>query len=118
MMEDGAVTLIGATTEKPSFEFNAALFPVRACWCFAPDGGGARGVAGARRAPDRQGLAADAEARAALIGMADGDGRAVLTLAEEVGAPRGRRALDALGWSMSCSDARPSTTRRRTVTTT
>ena len=50
--------------------------------------------------------------------MADGDGRAVLTLAEEVwrAARPGRRSTPS-AWSRSCSGARRSTTRRRTAIT-
>jgi putative ATPase len=85
VMEDGVVTLIGATTENPSFELNAALLSRARVLTF--------------RALSREALEAlieraertigtplplDAGAREALIGMADGDGRAMLTLAEEV----------------------------------
>jgi putative ATPase len=65
VMEDGTIVLVGATTENPSFELNAALLA---------------------RAEEIEGkaLPLDADARAALVRMADGDGRAALTLAEEV----------------------------------
>ena len=32
-MEDGTIVLVGATTENPSFELNAALLRARRCWC-------------------------------------------------------------------------------------
>ena len=34
VMEDGTITLVGATTENPSFELNAAVLSrARKCWC-------------------------------------------------------------------------------------
>ena len=85
VMEDGTVTLVGATTENPSFELNAALLSRARVLLFrALDPGAlARLLA---RAEELEGtpLPLDEEARAALIRMADGDGRAALTLAEEV----------------------------------
>ncbi len=85
VMEDGTVTLIGATTENPSFELNAALLSRARVLLFrALDPGAiARLLA---RAEDLTGqtLPLDEEARAVLVRMADGDGRAALTLAEEV----------------------------------
>ncbi len=85
VMEDGTVTLIGATTENPSFELNAALLSRARVLLFrALDPGAiARLLA---RAEDLTGqtLPLSEEARAVLVRMADGDGRAALTLAEEV----------------------------------
>ena len=85
VMEDGTVTLVGATTENPSFELNAALLSRARVLLFrALDPGAlARLLA---RAEELEGtpLPLDEEARAALTRMADGDGRAALTLAEEV----------------------------------
>ncbi|MEE7456588.1 AAA family ATPase [Methylorubrum populi] len=85
VMEDGTVTLVGATTENPSFELNAALLSRARVLLFrALDPGAlARLLA---RAEELEGapLPLDEEARATLIRMADGDGRAALTLAEEV----------------------------------
>jgi putative ATPase len=84
-MEDGAVTLIGATTENPSFELNAALLSRARVLVFRPLTPQALEalIERAERLLERP-LPLDAQAREALIGMADGDGRAVLTLAEEV----------------------------------
>ena len=97
VMEDGAVTLIGATTENPSFELNAALLSRARVLVFRPLALEAL-EALLERAERLIGkpLPLDGEARAALIGMADGDGRAVLTLAEEVfRAARTGEVLDA-----------------------
>jgi putative ATPase len=85
VMEDGSITLIGATTENPSFELNAALLSRARVLVFRPLGAQAL-EALLERAEGAMGkpLPLDAGAREALVGMADGDGRAVLTLAEEV----------------------------------
>jgi putative ATPase len=85
VVEDGAVTLIGATTENPSFELNGALLSRARVLVFRPLTAEALQALTQRaeRLLERP-LPLDAQAREALIGMADGDGRAVLTLAEEV----------------------------------
>jgi putative ATPase len=85
VMEDGSITLIGATTENPSFELNAALLSRARVLVFRPLGPEAL-EALVRRAEQVMGkpLPLDADAREALVNMADGDGRAVLTLAEEI----------------------------------
>ena len=85
VMEDGTVTLIGATTENPSFELNAALLSrARVMTFHALDTAALEALL--RRAETIEGrpLPLDDDARAALVRMADGDGRAALTLAEEV----------------------------------
>jgi putative ATPase len=84
-VEDGTVILIGATTENPSFELNGALLSRTKVLVF-------KRLTSANlehlleRAEEVTGkpLPLTAEAREALIGMADGDGRAVLNLAEDV----------------------------------
>ena len=85
VMEDGTVTLVGATTENPSFELNAALLSRATVLVFKPLSTQALEelVSRAENA-ERRPLPLDAEARAALLRMADGDGRAALSLAEEV----------------------------------
>ncbi|HLH94795.1 MAG TPA: replication-associated recombination protein A [Xanthobacteraceae bacterium] len=97
VMEDGTIVLVGATTENPSFELNAPLLSRARVLVFRPL---AVEVIEQllRRAETIEGkaLPLDAEARAALIRMADGDGRAALTLAEEVWrASREGEVLDA-----------------------
>ena len=97
VMEDGSITLIGATTENPSFELNASLLSRARVLVFRPLTHEAL-EALLDRAERLTGamLPLDLEAREALIGMADGDGRAVLTLAEEVWrAARPGETLDA-----------------------
>jgi putative ATPase len=85
VMEDGTVTLVGATTENPSFELNAALLSRATVLVFKPLSAEALEelIARAETAEARP-LPLDELARASLIRMADGDGRAVLSLAEEV----------------------------------
>ncbi|QXX74054.1 replication-associated recombination protein A [Methylovirgula sp. HY1] len=85
VMEDGTITLIGATTENPSFELNAALLSRARVLVFrALDEAAQEKLLARAEAIEGKALPLDAEARAALLRMADGDGRAVLTLAEEI----------------------------------
>jgi putative ATPase len=85
VMEDGTITLIGATTENPSFELNAALLSRARMMLFrALDSEALEQLLARAERIEGKALPVDAEARAALIRMADGDGRAALTLAEEV----------------------------------
>lgn len=85
VMEDGTITLIGATTENPSFELNAALLSRARVLTFKSLDEAAIDRL-LRRAEEIEGkpLPLDEDARAALLAMADGDGRASLTLAEEI----------------------------------
>ena len=85
VMEDGTIVLVGATTENPSFELNAPLLSRARVLTF-------RSLAESaiekmlQRAEQIEGrkLPLDADARVALVRMADGDGRASLTLVEEI----------------------------------
>ncbi|WP_460451678.1 replication-associated recombination protein A [Alsobacter sp. SYSU BS001988] len=85
VMEDGTITLVGATTENPSFELNAALLSRARVLTFRSldESAIARLLARAEAVEGRP-LPLEEEARAALVAMADGDGRASLTLAEEL----------------------------------
>ena len=85
VMEDGTVTLVGATTENPSFELNAALLSRAPVMIFrALDEDAIAQLLVRAEAVEGRPLPLDDEARASLARMADGDGRAALTLAEEV----------------------------------
>jgi putative ATPase len=85
VVEDGTVTLIGATTENPSFELNAALLSRTRVLLFrALDADALARLLGRAEAIAGEPLPLDEEARRSLLRMADGDGRAALTLAEEV----------------------------------
>lgn len=85
VMEDGTVTLIGATTENPSFALNAALLSRARVLTFHPlDEAAMLSLLVRAEVHEGKALPLDDEARLALARMADGDGRAVLTLAEEL----------------------------------
>ncbi|OFW84012.1 MAG: AAA family ATPase [Alphaproteobacteria bacterium GWF2_58_20] len=84
-VEDGTVILVGATTENPSFELNSAL--LSRCQVFVlnrlDDSALEKLLDRAEKLEDRE-LPLDVDARAALKAMADGDGRFVLNLVEEL----------------------------------
>ena len=94
-VEDGTVTLIGATTENPSFEVGAALLSrCRVLTLRRLDDSALAELL--ERAEHRLGgpLALEPDARAALISMADGDGRILINLAEDLGADPPPAPLD------------------------
>src|SRR5215475_12109960 len=85
VMEDGTVVLVGATTENPSFELNAALLSRARVLVFKPlDAHAIEQLLARAESIEGKPLPLDAEAQASLIRMSDGDGRAALTLAEEI----------------------------------
>ena len=86
-MEDGTILLVGATTENPSFELNAAVLS-RAQVLVLERLSLADLERMAQRAEKEIGksLPLDGAAREALLEMADGDGRALLNLIEQVAA--------------------------------
>ncbi|MFG1344797.1 replication-associated recombination protein A [Xanthobacter autotrophicus DSM 431] len=85
VMEDGTVTLVGATTENPSFELNAALLSRARVLVFRSlDAEAIARLLTRAEEVEGKALPLTEEARLALVNMADGDGRASLTLAEEV----------------------------------
>ncbi|GAB1480903.1 replication-associated recombination protein A [Paracoccaceae bacterium] len=94
-MEDGTILLVGATTENPSFELNAALLS-RAQVIVLERLSPADLERLAQRAERELGraLPLTGEAREALIDMADGDGRAALNLIEQVAAWRVDKPMD------------------------
>lgn len=92
-MEDGTITLVGATTENPSFELNAALLSRSNVLVLnRHDETALENIL--KRAETEMGrkLPLDADAREALKGMADGDGRTMINLAEDVFAAVGDKA--------------------------
>ncbi len=102
-MEDGTVILVGATTENPSFELNSAVLSRASVLTFKRlDDEGLEALLARAEANAERKLPLAPEARTALLSMADGDGRAAITLAEDVwlaadsGAktPLDREALD------------------------
>jgi putative ATPase len=84
-VEDGTVVLIGATTENPSFELNAALLSRTQVLVLNRLTAEAleQLLVHAEKIEGRD-LPLDEAARTALIAMADGDGRFILNLAEQV----------------------------------
>ena len=85
VMEDGTIVLVGATTENPSFELNAPLLSRARVLVFRSlDAEAIEKLLARAEQIEGRPLPLDADARAMLVGMADGDGRASLTLAEEV----------------------------------
>src|SRR5688572_7777218 len=85
VMEDGTIVLVGATTENPSFELNAPLLSRARVLVFKSlDAAAIEQLLAKAEEMEGRKLPLDDEARASLVRMADGDGRASLTLAEEV----------------------------------
>ena len=86
-MEDGTILLVGATTENPSFELNSAVLSRAQVLVLER-----LDLADLERMTQRaeqeldKALPLDGPAREALLEMADGDGRALLNLIEQVAA--------------------------------
>ena len=84
-MEDGTIVLVGATTENPSFELIAPLLSRARVLVFKSlDAAAIEKLLARAEAIEGRNCRSIEDARASLIRMADGDGRAALTLAEEV----------------------------------
>jgi putative ATPase len=94
-MEDGTILLVGATTENPSFELNAALLSRAQVIVLER-----LSLADLERLAQRaereiaRALPLTAQARERLLEMADGDGRALLNLIEQVAAWKADKKLD------------------------
>src|SRR5262249_50954160 len=98
VMGDGTVVLVGATTEKPAVELHGAVvFGSRVLVFRSLDADAIEKLFAHAESIEERKLLLDAEARAVLVRMADGDGRAALTLAEEVWrSARGGEVFDAV----------------------
>jgi len=98
VVEDGTITLVGATTENPSFELNAALLSRAQVFVLRRLDDAALELL-LVRAEEVEGrkLPVTGDGRAALRAMADGDGRFLLNLAEEVFSLQPKAPLDAAG---------------------
>jgi putative ATPase len=84
-VEDGTVVLVGATTENPSFELNGALLSrCRVLVLKRLDESALEALLARAEADAGRPLPVTAAARTALAAMADGDGRYVLNLAEQL----------------------------------
>ena len=97
-MEDGTIILVGATTENPSFELNSALLSRASVLTFRRlDEAAIEALLARAEAHEKRKLPLTADAREALISMADGDGRGAINLAEDVFLavpPRAKTPLD------------------------
>ena len=99
-VEDGTVILVGATTENPSFELNAALLSRAQVLILHRLDAAALGLLIDRaEAAEGRPLPLDGDARAALIASADGDGRFLLNQAETLFSIQLPTALDPAGLS-------------------
>lgn len=94
-MEDGTILLVGATTENPSFELNSALLSRSQVLVLERLEADDLEALIARAESDlERAIPLDSQARQSLIGMADGDGRALLNLIEQVAAWKVEGTLD------------------------
>ena len=98
VVEDGTVTLVGATTENPSFELNAAILSRAQVLIVRRLDEAALGelLDRAQASEDRP-LPITPDARAALIASADGDGRFLLNQVESLFAVNLTEPLDPAG---------------------
>ena len=82
-VEDGTIVLIGATTENPSFELNAALLSrAQVLVLRRLDDDALEELLQRVEAAEGRPMLVDADARTALRAMADGDGRYLLNMAD------------------------------------
>jgi putative ATPase len=94
-MEDGTILLVGATTENPSFELNAALLSrAQVLVLTRLDLADLERLAQRAEKDLGRALPLDGPARESLLEMADGDGRALLNLIEQVAAWKTDGKLD------------------------
>ncbi len=95
-VEDGTITLVGATTENPSFELNGALLSrAQVLVLNRLDISALESLLERVSLFEKRAIPLTPESRAALLDMADGDGRYFLNLVEEILAavPEGGAAL-------------------------
>lgn len=97
-VEEGIITLVGATTENPSFELNAALLSrAQVIVLKRLDEHALEALLKRAEVHIGERLPLDASGRAALIDFADGDGRYALGLVEDIVARQPDAPLDRLG---------------------
>jgi putative ATPase len=107
-VEDGTVVLVGATTENPSFELNGAL--LSRCQVFVLhrlDDAALETLLARAEASLRRKLPLDEGARQALKAMADGDGRFLLNLVEELAQLPAAARLDSAGLAAAVQKRAP-----------
>ncbi len=84
-VEDGTITLVGATTENPSFELNGALLSrMQVLVLKRLDEAGLEKLVERAEAHLGRALPLETQARALLLTLADGDGRYLLNMVESV----------------------------------
>ena len=100
VMEDGTIVLVGATTENPSFELNAALLSrAQVLILRRLDAAALEQLLDRAEAVTGRPLPLDADAREALVASADGDGRFLLNQVETLYAIDIAEPLDPAGLS-------------------
>ena len=98
VVEDGTVVLVGATTENPSFELNGALLSrTQVLVLRRLDDAALETLLERAEAHYGEKFKLTEDARASLRAMADGDGRYLLNLAEEVATLKIVKPLDSAG---------------------
>src|SRR5580704_821733 len=98
VVEDGTVVLVGATTENPSFELNGALLSrAQVLVLRRLDDAALETLVERAEAHYGETLPLTDDARASLRAMADGDGRYLLNLVEELAAFKTVKKLDTAG---------------------
>jgi len=107
-VEDGTVVLVGATTENPSFELNAALLSrTQVLVLNRLDDKALETLLARAEEMEERSLPLDDDARVALRAMADGDGRYILNLAEELLRIEDRGDLDVKGLTAAVQQRLP-----------
>jgi putative ATPase len=99
-VEDGTITLVGATTENPSFELNAALLSrAQVLVLHRLDAAAMQLLVNRAEAFEKRPLPLTPEAQSALVALADGDGRYLLNMIEDIlsTVPVGAPAIDTKG---------------------
>src|SRR5689334_8376379 len=95
VVEDGTITLVGATTENPSFELNGALLSrTQVLVLRRLDDAALETLLERAESFYGEKLKLTADARQSLKAMADGDGRYLLNLAEDIAALAPAKPLD------------------------
>jgi putative ATPase len=98
VVEDGTIILVGATTENPSFELNGALLSrAQVLVLRRLDDAALEALLQRAEAWYEAKLPLTGDARATLRAMADGDGRYLLNLAEELAGVKTAAPLDVAG---------------------
>ena len=98
VVEDGTIVLVGATTENPSFELNGALLSrAQVLVLRRLDDSALETLLQRAEAHYGEKLRLTDDARASLRALADGDGRYLLNLAEELAAIKIVKPLDTAG---------------------